>query len=343
MNIISKEIFYQELQIQYNQEHRYYHNWNHIQNMINNFDKFFMDKISEKEKEYLMMAILFHDIIYDIHKNDNEEKSFEYFENHKISKEFNIEEIYIIKNLIMVTKTLFPKTDLEKIMLFLDWSIFLGNEQELSNYNYAIFKEYQEYNFLVFSVERQKFFNTAPSKILNSFNGCEFIDNILKEKLKEGITTAQSLFLGFKPKIGVYAGSFNPFHIGHYHILKKSEEIFDKVILVQAINSEKNNERMVFPKLKREQVTITDNKFIGEILDELKSKFEHSLTLVRGIRTGHDLIAEQSYQQTIKELGCNYHIVHILCDPEFQHISSTMIRGAMKISDNTKKWIILDI
>jgi len=34
-----------------------------------------------------------------------------------------------------------------------------------------------------------------------------------------------------KPKIGVFAGSFNPFHKGHYNVLQKAEKLFDKVII----------------------------------------------------------------------------------------------------------------
>lgn len=37
----------------------------------------------------------------------------------------------------------------------------------------------------------------------------------------------------WKPKIGVYAGSFNPFHLGHYNILTKAEKIFDNIIIAR--------------------------------------------------------------------------------------------------------------
>ena len=33
-----------------------------------------------------------------------------------------------------------------------------------------------------------------------------------------------------QPKIAVFAGSFSPFHKGHYNVLQKAERIFDKVI-----------------------------------------------------------------------------------------------------------------
>ena len=48
-------------------------------------------------------------------------------------------------------------------------------------------------------------------------------------------------------KVGVYAGSFNPFHRGHYDILVKAEKIFDKVIVARGINPEKTNELLPLP------------------------------------------------------------------------------------------------
>src|SRR5688572_24427151 len=43
----------------------------------------------------------------------------------------------------------------------------------------------------------------------------------------------------FSPKIGLFAGSFNPFHKGHFNVLQKAEKIFDKVIIAFGKNPEK--------------------------------------------------------------------------------------------------------
>ena len=40
-------------------------------------------------------------------------------------------------------------------------------------------------------------------------------------------------------RLGIYAGSFNPFHKGHYNILCKAEKIFDRVIIARGINPDK--------------------------------------------------------------------------------------------------------
>ena len=38
----------------------------------------------------------------------------------------------------------------------------------------------------------------------------------------------------------IYAGSFDPFTNGHLHVLKQACEVFDKVYIAIAVNSEKN-------------------------------------------------------------------------------------------------------
>ena len=57
----------------YNEPHRFYHNWDHIEYMINLCDRY------KYTSEDLLLAIIFHDIIYDPKENDNEEKSAELF------------------------------------------------------------------------------------------------------------------------------------------------------------------------------------------------------------------------------------------------------------------------
>ena len=40
-------------------------------------------------------------------------------------------------------------------------------------------------------------------------------------------------------KLGIYPGSFNPFHEGHEDVLKKALQVFDKVVILQYNNEVK--------------------------------------------------------------------------------------------------------
>lgn len=56
----------------YSEEHRHYHNFNHISQMLNNVKVY---SLTESEKIILRLAILYHDYIYFPERKDNEAKS----------------------------------------------------------------------------------------------------------------------------------------------------------------------------------------------------------------------------------------------------------------------------
>ena len=70
-------------------------------------------------------------------------------------------------------------------------------------------------------------------------------------------------------KIGIYPGSFNPFHKGHLNILEKAEKIFDKVILARGINPEKKNEIMPLPKSIENRTWMNYNGLLTDFIKSL--------------------------------------------------------------------------
>jgi len=62
----------------WNESHRSYHTLNHLNDLIDQINEnkiYFIDK----EYEKLLITALFHDCVYDPMKQDNEEKSAEFF------------------------------------------------------------------------------------------------------------------------------------------------------------------------------------------------------------------------------------------------------------------------
>ncbi len=110
-------------------------------------------------------------------------------------------------------------------------------------------------------------------------------------------------------KIGFYAGSFDPFTNGHLHVVKKSSELFDKVIIGIGINSKKNRRfdskimKIAIEKiLKRENLTnvsvITYSNLSIDIAKEFNATF-----LIRGIRNGMDYDYEENIALINEELA----------------------------------------
>lgn len=131
-----------------------------------------------------------------------------------------------------------------------------------------------------------------------------------------------SFIRSFHPKIAVFAGSFNPFHKGHYNVLQKAERIFDKVIIAFGKNPEKGGHHYKVPStLKNRQVEQYDS-----LLTDFIHTLGHEVTVIRGLRNSTDFQYEQNQYRYIQELMPDIKIVNIFCDKEFEHISSSGIR-----------------
>jgi pantetheine-phosphate adenylyltransferase len=128
-------------------------------------------------------------------------------------------------------------------------------------------------------------------------------------------------------KVGVYAGSFNPFHLGHYNILTKAEKIFDKVIIGFGKNSEKSdNFGLLSQSLDSRDVRFYD----GLLTDFIDSLEYENITLIRGLRNSTDLQYELTQYRFLQELKPDIQVISIFCDKEYEHISSSAIRMLMK-------------
>lgn len=134
--------------------------------------------------------------------------------------------------------------------------------------------------------------------------------------------------------IAIYAGSFNPFTIGHLNILEKTIKIFENVVVAFGINPSKENYNVEgrlndlkksLKKMKIECDVISYTTFLHELIEKKEAE-GYKVVLVRGLRNGDDLNYEDNQLKFIRDFKKDINVVFIRCDEEFEHVSSSAIR-----------------
>ena len=142
-----------------------------------------------------------------------------------------------------------------------------------------------------------------------------------------------------KKKIGLYPGSFDPFHIGHLDIVRQSQKVFDEIVVVRAVNPDKKFPQEKLPEDFLNQMGVSVTSYDGLVTDLVKSyeNREHSVTLIRGLRNGDDLGYEQNLTAFMRNMHPQIKVVFFLCDPKYQHVSSSALRGIRQFSEEEYK------
>ena len=129
--------------------------------------------------------------------------------------------------------------------------------------------------------------------------------------------------------LGVYCGSFNPFHVGHLDIANKAKKIFNVVTIVQAINPKKISIYKLPDSLQdRFNIGSLDNgKMLTDYINnlELQKNFT-SVTLIRGLRNEKDFEYEENLCAAYRLLKPDINIIHIFADPKYNFVSSSLLR-----------------
>lgn len=139
--------------------------------------------------------------------------------------------------------------------------------------------------------------------------------------------------------LAVYAGSFNPVHAGHIHVISVAQQIFgdDSVKVVLADNPQK---KYTVSSDKRSQwikdITWINpdyiNGFTCDYCDELMAMRDYDrIVLIRGVRSAGDLDVEMplsGYNYNIK--NGEYPTIFIPCPAALRDLSSSAVRVIAK-------------
>lgn len=149
-------------------------------------------------------------------------------------------------------------------------------------------------------------------------------------------------------KTALFTGSFDPVTKGHLDLIKRSSEIFQKVIVAVGDNPKKSylfskEERSDFIKnnvrgLKNVWVVSMPS---GKLSADMA--YEHDAVIVKGVRINADFDYEKMMHEINHLHNRGVDTMIFPCQSEYNHISSTATKEICKSNGNTEDFVTFDV
>lgn len=134
-------------------------------------------------------------------------------------------------------------------------------------------------------------------------------------------------------KVALYPGSFDPITKGHIDIIKRSSNLFDKLIIGIFKNSTKSKAwfsdeekvEMIQEILKKENINAEIKIFKGLLVDFMYK--ENVNILIRGLRALSDYEYELQFTLTNKTLAkSEFETIFLTASREYLYLSSSLVK-----------------
>ena len=149
-------------------------------------------------------------------------------------------------------------------------------------------------------------------------------------------------------RTAIYPGTFDPITHGHIDVIKKSLNVFDKLIVATTDNINKNyhfsiEDRLniinnsLFKDLKLNKKKIKVISF-DDLTIDLCKKFNAS-TIIRGLRAVSDFEYEFQLAGMNKQLNSKIETMFLMSDVENQIISSKFVKEIASLGGNINRFV----
>ena len=143
-------------------------------------------------------------------------------------------------------------------------------------------------------------------------------------------------------KRAIFPGTFDPFTIGHYSVVRRALTFMDEIIIGIGINESK---RTWFPTEKRvemiQKLYADESRIKVEAYDGLTVDFAQSRGaqfIIRGIRTVRDF----EYEETIADINrklAGVETILLFTEPELTSVSSTIVRELLQFGKDVSDFL----
>jgi pantetheine-phosphate adenylyltransferase len=135
-------------------------------------------------------------------------------------------------------------------------------------------------------------------------------------------------------RIGVYAGTFDPITYGHLSVIERAVQLFDRVIVLVAVNPEKQplfsgEERVrMIRAVTRAFSNVECAATAGYVVDFARG--QGARHLVRGVRSSTDVESEIALANANHALAPEIETVFIPAHPALSDVSSSALKALVR-------------
>ena len=149
--------------------------------------------------------------------------------------------------------------------------------------------------------------------------------------------------------LAVCPGSFDPITVGHVNIISRAAKLFDRVIVVVMVNSQKKSsgmftpeERLDFIKRSVEHIPNVEVDYYSGLLADYVTE-KGAVAIVKGLRVLSDY--EDEFKQALinKKLAQNVETIFLVTETEYMFLSSSIVKEVGSLGGDISDFVPMEI
>ena len=145
-----------------------------------------------------------------------------------------------------------------------------------------------------------------------------------------------------KEKIALFAGTFDPYTIGHHRIVERALQLFDRIVVAIGVNPEKRANIGTDARIENINSIYRDEPRVEACAYEgLTVDFARKVGaqyLLRGVRNVKDFEYERDLADINLKIG-DIETVFLVSEPQYAAISSSVVRELIKYNKDVSNLI----
>ena len=143
-------------------------------------------------------------------------------------------------------------------------------------------------------------------------------------------------------KTGLFAGTFDPFTIGHASVVRRALQLFDRVVVAVGVNDAKHPEMTAQQRVEAIRSLYADDErvtvvaYSGLTVDVAR---EHGAAfIVKGVRSVRDYESEREQAEVNRRLA-GIDTVLLMAEPGLEAVSSSTVRSLRSFGRDVSEFL----